>query len=167
MIFVKDVPDPENFGVVVYDETGRVVDIVEKAGVVDKRYAAPPTNDAVVGLYCYPARRLRRDRRASSRRARRARDHRRQPRTTRSRDALDVVRVEGWWEDAGKHWQHLAEIGRRDRRDGREQVSVDGVRRIPLRRFEDERGWFCELAARQRAAEADRPDERLASRGRA
>ena len=26
---------------------------------------------------------------------------------------LDVVRVEGWWEDAGKHWQHLAEIGRR------------------------------------------------------
>ena len=23
-----------------------------------------------------------------------------------------VVRVEGWWEDAGKHWQHLAEIGR-------------------------------------------------------
>ena len=26
---------------------------------------------------------------------------------------LDVVRVEGWWEDAGKHWQHLADIGRR------------------------------------------------------
>jgi dTDP-4-dehydrorhamnose 3,5-epimerase len=24
-------------------------------------------------------------------------------------------------------------------------MSVDGVRRIPLRRFEDERGWFCEL----------------------
>jgi len=24
-------------------------------------------------------------------------------------------------------------------------VSVDGVLRIPLRRFEDERGWFCEL----------------------
>jgi hypothetical protein len=23
------------------------------------------------------------------------------------------VRVRGWWEDAGKHWQHLAEIGRR------------------------------------------------------
>jgi hypothetical protein len=20
--------------------------------------------------------------------------------------------VRGWWEDAGKHWQHLAEIGR-------------------------------------------------------
>src|SRR6478752_2378373 len=24
-------------------------------------------------------------------------------------------------------------------------VSVEGVLRIPLRRFEDERGWFCEL----------------------
>jgi len=24
-------------------------------------------------------------------------------------------------------------------------VTVDGIERIPLRRFEDERGWFCEL----------------------
>src|SRR5204863_8935007 len=32
-----------------------------------------------------------------------------------------------------------------DRRDGREQVSVDGIVRIPLPRFEDDRGWFCEL----------------------
>jgi glucose-1-phosphate thymidylyltransferase len=53
MIFVKDVPDPENFGVVVYDD-GRVVDIVEKAGIVDMRYPSPPTNEAVVGLYCFP-----------------------------------------------------------------------------------------------------------------
>ena len=22
---------------------------------------------------------------------------------------------------------------------------IDGLRRIPLRRYEDERGWFCEL----------------------
>jgi len=40
-IFVKEVEDPENFGVVVYAEDGRVVDIVEKAGVVDTRYAVP------------------------------------------------------------------------------------------------------------------------------
>ena len=26
---------------------------------------------------------------------------------------LAVCEVRGWWEDAGKHWQHLAEIGRR------------------------------------------------------
>ena len=57
-------------------------------------------------------------------------------------------RSTGWWEDAGKHWQHLADIGRRIDADGREQAGrrvIDGVVRIPLRRFEDERGWFCEL----------------------
>ena len=32
-----------------------MIDVTEKAGVVDLRYPAPPTNDAVVGLYCYPA----------------------------------------------------------------------------------------------------------------
>jgi dTDP-glucose pyrophosphorylase len=37
-VFAKDVPDPENFGVVAYDGDGNVADIVEKAGVVDKRY---------------------------------------------------------------------------------------------------------------------------------
>ena len=54
LVFVKDVPDPENFGVIAYGEDGGVADIVEKAGVVDMRYDAPPSNDAVVGLYCYP-----------------------------------------------------------------------------------------------------------------
>ena len=54
-IFVKDVPDPERFGVVVYGEDGSVADVVEKAGTVDTRYDAPPTRDAVVGLYCFDA----------------------------------------------------------------------------------------------------------------
>ena len=31
-VFVKEVPDPERFGVVVYGEDGRVSDVVEKAG---------------------------------------------------------------------------------------------------------------------------------------
>jgi glucose-1-phosphate thymidylyltransferase len=121
-IFVKDVPDPENFGVVVYGEDGRVTDIVEKAGVVDERYDAAPSSHAVVGLYCYP------------------------------RDVFDVIdgltpssrgeleitdvnrhyalagrlrarEVEGWWEDAGKHWQHLAEIGRRVEETGVNKIS--------------------------------------------
>ncbi len=26
---------------------------------------------------------------------------------------LDATEVAGWWEDAGKHWQHLADIGQR------------------------------------------------------
>ena len=110
MIFVKDVPDPENFGVVVYED-GRVVDIVEKAGVVDKRYPAPPTNEAVVGLYCFPPdvfdviERLEPSSRGELEITDVNRHYAQQGR-------LDVVRVEGWWEDAGKHWQHLAEIGR-------------------------------------------------------
>ena len=47
LVFVKDVPDPENFGVVAYGDDGTVVDLVEKAGVVDMRYPSPPSNDAV------------------------------------------------------------------------------------------------------------------------
>ena len=111
LIFVKEVPDPENFGVVVYGDDGRVTDIVEKAGVVDTRYDAPPTADAVVGLYCFPPDvfdvidRLE----PSSRGELEITDVNRH---YAAEGRLDVVRVEGWWEDAGKHWQHLAEIGR-------------------------------------------------------
>jgi glucose-1-phosphate thymidylyltransferase len=111
LIFVKDVPDPENFGVVVYDGDGRVVDIVEKAGIVDRRYDAPPTSDAVVGLYCFPPDvfdvidRLE----PSSRGELEITDVNRH---YAKEGRLDVAKVEGWWEDAGKHWQHLADIGR-------------------------------------------------------
>jgi glucose-1-phosphate thymidylyltransferase len=111
-IFVKEVPDPENFGVVVYGDDGRVTDIVEKAGVVDKRYDSPPTSLAVVGLYCYPADVF--DVIASL-----------APSSRGELEITDVNRhyaqsgrlqareVAGWWEDAGKHWEHLADIGRR------------------------------------------------------
>jgi glucose-1-phosphate thymidylyltransferase len=110
-VFVKEVPDPENFGVVVYDEEGRVSDLSEKAGIVDLRYDAPPTSDAVVGLYCYPADvfdvidRLE----PSSRGELEITDVNRH---YAQAGRLSVARVRGWWEDAGKHWQHLAEIGR-------------------------------------------------------
>jgi len=111
-IFVKEVPDPEAFGVVVYGDDGAVTDIVEKAGVVDLRYPAPPSSHAVVGLYCYPP-----DvfdvidsLEPSSRDELEITDvNRHYAREGR----LDVTEVDGWWEDAGKHWQHLAEIGRR------------------------------------------------------
>jgi glucose-1-phosphate thymidylyltransferase len=45
-IFVKEVEDPERFGVVEYDDDGRVVDILEKP-------KHPPSRDAVIGLYMY------------------------------------------------------------------------------------------------------------------
>jgi glucose-1-phosphate thymidylyltransferase len=111
-IFVKEVEDPENFGVVVYGEDGAVTDIVEKAGVVDTRYEKPPTSHAVVGLYCYPPDVF--DVIATL-----------EPSTRGELEITDVNRhyalagrldaaeVSGWWEDAGKHWQHLAEIGRK------------------------------------------------------
>lgn len=111
-IFVKDVPDPENYGVVVYDGNGRVVDLAEKAGTVDLRYGAPPSRHAVVGLYCFPPDvfevidRLE----PSSRGELEITDVNR---WYAQASRLDVQQVEGWWEDAGKHWQHLAEIGRR------------------------------------------------------
>jgi glucose-1-phosphate thymidylyltransferase len=109
-IFVKDVPDPENFGVVVYED-GRVADIVEKAGVVDTRYDAPPTHDAVVGLYCFPPDvfDVIASLEPSSRGELEITDVNRH---YAQQGRLEVVRVHGWWEDAGKHWLHLAEIGR-------------------------------------------------------
>jgi glucose-1-phosphate thymidylyltransferase len=119
-IFVKDVPDPENFGVVVYDGDGRVTDIVEKAGAVDRRYDSPPSSDAVVGLYCYPPDvfEIIEGLEPSSRGELEITDVNRH---YAQRGELEVCRVHGWWEDAGKHWQHLAEIGR--------QIELTGANR--------------------------------------
>jgi glucose-1-phosphate thymidylyltransferase len=130
-VFVKEVPDPERFGVVVYGEGDRVVDVVEKAGVVDTRYDAPPSSDAVVGLYCY------------------------------SPDVFDLIRG---LEPPLRRERHArvppgdrlvggrgnAGVAVRDRcpdpAHGRQQARmIDGVLRIPLQRFEDERGWFAEI----------------------
>src|SRR5918996_1780280 len=111
LVFVKDVPDPEHFGVVVYDGDGRVTDIVEKAGVVDTRYAEPPSSDAVVGLYCYPPDvfEIIDGLEPSSRGELEISDVNR---VYAERGDLGVRRVEGWWHDGGKHWGDLAEVGR-------------------------------------------------------
>ena len=111
LVFAKEVPDPQNFGVVVYDEEGGVVDIVEKAGVVDTRYDAPPSSDAVVGLYCYPPDvfEIIDGLEPSSRGELEITDVNR---VYAQRGELDVRRVEGWWHDGGKHWGDLADVGR-------------------------------------------------------
>ena len=108
-VFVKDVPDPERFGVVVYDGEGRVVDVVEKAGVVDTRYATPPSSDAVVGLYCYSPDvfELIRELRPSSRGELEITDVNRH---YAEAGRLACHRVSGWWEDAGTQ-ESLPEIG--------------------------------------------------------
>ena len=45
-IFTKEVHDPERFGVVKYDQEGKIEDVIEKP-------INPPSNDAVIGLYIY------------------------------------------------------------------------------------------------------------------
>ncbi len=142
-IFVKVVPDPENFGVVVYGDDGRVTDIVEKAGIVDKRYAGAAVQPRGGRALLLPAGRLRDHRRARDVLARRARDHRCEPRLRAARRA-DRARGRGLV--GGRRQALAAPRGGRpaDRRDGREQV-IAGLQRLPLRRFEDERGWFMEL----------------------
>ena len=108
-VFVKDVPDPERFGVVVYGEGGRVTDVVEKAGVVDTRYDTPPSSDAVVGLYCYSQDgfELIRQLRPSSRGELEITDVNRH---YAQRGSLACHRVRGWWEDAGTQ-ESLPQIG--------------------------------------------------------
>jgi glucose-1-phosphate thymidylyltransferase len=108
-VFVKEVPDPERFGVVVYGEDGRVVDVVEKAGVVDTRYDAPPSSDAVVGLYCYSPEvfDVIRGLEPSSRGELEITDVNRH---YAERSRLAHHRVTGWWEDAGTQ-ESLPEIG--------------------------------------------------------
>jgi glucose-1-phosphate thymidylyltransferase len=108
-IFVKEVPDPERFGVVVYDEDGNVTDLAEKAGVVDKRFDAPPSSDAVVGLYCYDADvfELIHHLEPSSRGELEITDVNR---TYAQRGRLAVRRVQGWWHDAGTH-EALSDLG--------------------------------------------------------
>ncbi len=111
MVFVKDVPDPENFGVVVYDGDGAVADIVEKAGTVDTRYDAPPSSDAVVGLYCYPpdVYDIIDELKPSNRGELEITDVNR---VYAQRGELHLQRVEGWWHDGGKHWGDLADVGK-------------------------------------------------------
>ena len=113
------------------------------------------------------ARRLRRDPRRSSRR--RAASSRSPTSTAHyaEQGTLACHRVSGWWEDAGTQ-ESLPEIGALIGRDRREQgrAVIDGLLRIPLRRFEDERGWFMELAARARCR-SRRGRRTSPSRGRA
>jgi glucose-1-phosphate thymidylyltransferase len=94
LIFVKEVPDPERFGVVVYGNEGRVTDVVEKAGVVDRRYDAG-VYDLVRGLE------------PSSRGEFEITDVNR---AYAEQGRLTARRVSGWWHDAGTH-EALAELG--------------------------------------------------------
>jgi glucose-1-phosphate thymidylyltransferase len=117
LVFVSEVPDPEAFGVVAYDEDGGIADIVEKAGIVDMRYPSPPSNDAVVGLYCLPPEvfEIIETLEPSSRGELEITDVNRE---LVRRGRLKVERVQGWWHDGGKHWADLADVGRKIEQTG-------------------------------------------------
>jgi len=108
-VFVKDVLDPERFGVLAYGADGQVTDVVEKAGTVDARYSEPPSSDAVAGLYCYPPDvfGLIEGLEPSSRGELEITDVNR---IYAEQGRLSVARIEGWWRDAGTY-ASLAEIG--------------------------------------------------------
>ena len=155
VVFAKDVPDPENFGVVVYDDDGNVSDIVEKAGVVDMRYDKPPSNDAVVGLYCYPPDvfDIIEGLAPSNRGELEITDVNR---VYAQRGDLAVRRVEGWWHDGGKHWADLADIGRAIEETGANKYrSIAHPAAAARRRSRLVHG----ADARERAAEAGAPGE--------
>jgi glucose-1-phosphate thymidylyltransferase len=117
LVFVTEVDDPQSFGVVAYADDGTVDDIVEKAGVVDLRYDGPPSNDAVVGLYCLPPDvfAIIDTLRPSSRGELEITDVNRE---LARRGQLRVERVAGWWHDGGKHWGDLADVGRKIQETG-------------------------------------------------
>ena len=108
-VFVKEVPDPERFGVIAYDDAGGVVDVVEKAGLVDMRYAEPPSRAAVVGLYAYrpDVFEVIRSLEPSQRGELEITDVNR---IYAQRGTLAVEPVTGWWHDAGTY-EALAAIG--------------------------------------------------------
>jgi glucose-1-phosphate thymidylyltransferase len=108
-IFVKEVSDPERFGVVAYGENGDIVDLVEKAGTVDRRYERPPSSDAIVGLYCYDSDvfEVIRHLEPSERGELEITDVNR---AYAQHGTLAAARVRGWWRDAGTH-EALTRIG--------------------------------------------------------
>jgi dTDP-glucose pyrophosphorylase len=116
-------------------EDGRIVEIVEKP-------KDPPSIYAVTGVYCYDA------------------DvfeivDSLEPSARNELEITDVnnhyVRggkleydvFEGYWGDAGESIDAYYEVNERVRRP---HFGSDRARRIPLRRWEDERGWLVEIA---------------------
>jgi glucose-1-phosphate thymidylyltransferase len=108
-IFLKEVPDPERFGVPQFDEDGNIVDLIEKPVMLDKRFTEAPSNYAVVGLYCFDSDvyDIIRTLEPSARGEYEITDVNR---AYMERGDLSYAKVEGWWRDAGT-FESLASIG--------------------------------------------------------
>jgi glucose-1-phosphate thymidylyltransferase len=108
-IFLKEVPDPERFGVPQFGENGEIVDLIEKPVMLDKRFTEAPSNLAVVGLYCYDpdVYDIIRTLEPSERGEYEITDVNR---AYMERGDLTHATVQGWWRDAGT-FESLANIG--------------------------------------------------------
>jgi glucose-1-phosphate thymidylyltransferase len=108
-IFLKEVPDPERFGVPIFDEDDRIVDLVEKPVMLDKRFTESPSNYAVVGLYCFDSEvfDIIRTLEPSARGEYEITDVNR---AYVERGTLSYDIVSGWWKDAGT-FESLSDIG--------------------------------------------------------
>lgn len=120
-IFLKEVPDPERFGVPVFAEDGdTIVDLVEKPVLLDKRFTEAPSNLAVVGLYCYDSDvyDIIRTLEPSERGEYEITDVNR---AYMERGDLTHATVSGWWRDAGT-FESLSNIGALVRETGANKV---------------------------------------------
>jgi len=108
-IFLKEVPDPERFGVPQFDEDGKIIDLIEKPVMLDKRFTEAPSNLAVVGLYCFDSDvyDIIRTLEPSARGEYEITDVNR---AYMERGDLTHATVEGWWRDAGT-FESLGSIG--------------------------------------------------------
>jgi glucose-1-phosphate thymidylyltransferase len=124
-------------------ENGRITEIVEKP-------TEPPTRLAVTGLYCYPpdvfdvVARLEPSARGELE-ITDVNNH------YLHAGALEYDVFEGYWGDAGESIDAYYDVIDRIRRP---YFGSDRIRVLPMRRFDDPRGWFAEIA---RAAELPRP----------
>jgi glucose-1-phosphate thymidylyltransferase len=124
-------------------EQGRVVEILEKP-------ADPPTRLAVTGLYCYPpdvfdvVRQLEPSARGELEITDVNNHYVRQ-------GTLEYDVFEGYWGDAGESIEAYYDVIDRVRRP---YFGSHETRLLPLRHFEDVRGWFAEIA---RASELPKP----------
>jgi glucose-1-phosphate thymidylyltransferase len=124
-------------------EHGRVVEILEKPD-------DPPTRLAVTGLYCYPPDvfEVVQELEPSARGELEITDVNNH--YVRER-ALEYDVFEGYWGDAGESIEAYHDVIDRVRRP---YFGSDRTRLLPLRQFEDVRGWFAEIA---RASELPKP----------
>ena len=137
-IVLSKVEEPEHLrhlGVAELDGE-KVVRILEKP-------EQPPSDYAVTGLYFYDSTVFDFLPIALALGPRRARDHRREQLVRRAGDD-GVRRRRGLLGRRGRVDRRLLR-GQRLRAPERRQQVIEGLRRIPLRRFEDGRGWFVEL----------------------